>query len=41
VQKISYGKILVVVEDEDPPRRFIVINLKRNGFKVFEASSVN
>jgi DNA-binding response OmpR family regulator len=38
VQKISYAKILVV-EDEEPIRRFIVINLKRNGFEVMEAAS--
>lgn len=37
MQQACYGKILVV-EDEESIRRFIVINLKRNGFEVMEAS---
>ncbi|TYP54231.1 response regulator transcription factor [Thermosediminibacter litoriperuensis] len=37
MQQIS-GRILVV-EDEDSIRRFIVINLKRNGYEVIEAAS--
>jgi len=38
VQQICYAKILVV-EDEESIRRFIVINLKRNGFEVMEMVS--
>lgn len=30
---------ILVVEDDDSIRKFIAINLKRNGFRVFEASS--
>jgi DNA-binding response OmpR family regulator len=36
--KINYATILVV-EDEITIRRFIVINLERNGYKVLEAST--
>ncbi|ADL07068.1 response regulator transcription factor [Thermosediminibacter oceani] len=38
MQQLSCGRILVV-EDEDSIRRFIVINLKRNGYEVIEAAS--
>lgn len=38
MQQVSCGRILVV-EDEDSIRRFIVINLKRSGYEVIEATS--
>ncbi|MCG0274948.1 MAG: response regulator transcription factor [Thermosediminibacteraceae bacterium] len=38
MQQISSWKIMVV-EDENSIRRFIVINLKRNGYEVIEAAS--
>ncbi|MFO7152378.1 MAG: response regulator transcription factor [Bacillota bacterium] len=38
MQQVSFGRILVV-EDEDSIRRFIVINLKRSGYEVLEAAT--
>lgn len=36
---VEESKKVLVVEDEDSIRRFININLKRNGFEVYEADS--
>lgn len=36
---MSYKSKILVVEDEEPIRKFININLEREGFKVFEAET--